>query len=55
MLKDESKGYKKTNLLTNCGKTVKELDRVHKKLIEIGNDSSLLNSRDLKETQLQIF
>lgn len=36
-----------TNLFTNYGKTVKEPDSMHDKLIEISNDSSLLNSRDL--------
>lgn len=42
-----------TNLFTNYGKTVKESYCVHHKLIEIGNNSSLLNGRDLKETHIQ--
>lgn len=44
-----------TNLFTNYGKMVEKSDCVHNKLIEIGNNSSLLNSRDLKETQRKTF
>ena len=46
------KAESSTNLFTNCGETVQEPDCVHNKLIEMGNDSSLLNSRDLKATQI---
>lgn len=40
-----------TDLFTNRRKTVEEPHCVHNKLIEIGDDSSLLNSRDLKEAE----
>lgn len=43
------------NLFTNYGKSVEEPDCVHNKLIEIGNNSSLLNSRDLRETHIQRY
>lgn len=44
-----------TYLFTNYGKMVEKSDCVHNKLIEKGNDSSLLDSRDLKETHIRIF
>lgn len=42
-----------TNLFTNYSKTVDESYCVHHKLVEKGDDSSLLNSWDLKETHVQ--
>lgn len=40
-----------TNLFTNCGETIQELNCMYNKLVEIGNDFSLLYSRNLRETQ----
>lgn len=42
-----------TNLFTNDSKSVDKPHRVHHKLVEKGNDSSLLNSGDLKETHVR--
>lgn len=46
---------RRTDLFTDCGETVQEADCVYDKLIEIGNDSSLLNGGNLKETQIKRF
>lgn len=52
---ERKKTWRCTHLFTNYGETVKEPYCVHNKLIEIGDNSSLLNSRDLEETHAVVF